>query len=174
MLHEHSQLFPAVYDLLGIGCYCRGMLSRPLRYERSRLRILAFLAEDDKPTTGVRPTDLEHYAKPERMISYSRLIDELLEAKFIERRHQPIEGGKADPFFITEAGLEYLKKARDAAMFPDVTGKGQWTEKEIAEVSDVVFNILREAYSLKFADDLSLRKVSEEVSEALQQRANSR
>jgi hypothetical protein len=58
-------------------------------------------------------------------------------------------------------------------MFPDVTGKGRWTENETAEVSDVVFSILRNDFSLRSTDDWSLRKVSEDVAEALQQRANS-
>jgi DNA-binding MarR family transcriptional regulator len=150
------------------------MLSRPLRYERSRLRILTFLAEDDKPMTGVRPTDLERNAKPERSISHARLIDELLDAKLIERRHQPIEGGKADPFFITQAGIEYLEKARTAAMFPDVTGKGRWTENESAEVSEVVFKVLRDNFSLKDASDWTLRRASDQVADALQQRVNTR
>lgn len=150
------------------------MLSPPLRYERTRLRILAYLAEDDKPTVGVRPTDLARHAKTERSSSSARILDELLEANLIERRQQPIEGGKADPYFITETGLEYLDKARNAAMFPDVTGKGRWTERETAEVSDVVFKVLRAAYSIKDADDRSLRRVSGDVAEALQQRAKMR
>ena len=134
-----------------------------------KLKILAHLSEPDHIHDGLVPGLVIRPDDSIRNISNERILSEMVDAGWIERRN--VTSHKtAKPYFITDSGLKHLESATHSAIFPEIGQRNDWANAiENNDLSVRIKAVLSELPEFQSSHQSRLSVVSAMIAEAVSQ-----
>lgn len=134
------------------------MPTAPQKKELVKLRLLVYLTEPVAIEFGVTQTDMARAVEREQGVTLDVLVADMVRDGLIER--QSAEGRQAKPYFITEAGREYLDRQSSKALFPEVLKKQDWSATHSTDELQAAFaEKLRSLPEFRHADGGRVQEV---------------
>lgn len=133
--------------------------------ELVKLRVLAQLSEPAAVEFGMIQSDINDAVHRERGVTMDVLLADMVRDGLIERRI-PEQGRQAKPYFITQAGKQYLDQESSRALFPEVSKKKDWSIAHSAHgLQEVFVEKLHSLPEFRQADEIRIQEVGKVLAE---------
>ncbi len=134
------------------------------RKELVKLRVLVHLSDPAAIEFGDTEANISRSVARERVPPMEVFLRDMVSEGLIERRTE--DGKQAKPYFITEAGRQYLDRQSSRALFPELSKKENWaTTQSAQELGEVLAAQLRLLPEFRLADEDRIQSVGKMLAE---------